>query len=89
MYWSAGINLLQGALLMGFWLALPLLGAILAGGLIASLLQGALVQPDGASLVAPRLLAAGLAILFFGLWMITFMGDYWIALWVGVVSLIK
>lgn len=89
MYWPIGINLLQGALVVAIWVALPLLGAIAAGGLVASLLQGVLVQPDGASLVAPRLLAAALAVLFFGAWMLTFMAGYWTTLWLGVAQLVK
>ncbi|MEN6545374.1 MAG: hypothetical protein ABFE07_04965 [Armatimonadia bacterium] len=89
MYWPTGINLLQSWLLFGVWVALPLLGAIAAGGLVANLLQGALVQPDGASLVPPRLLAAAVALLFFGAWMLTFMAQHWITLWLGAPQLVR
>lgn len=89
MYWPIGINLLQGALMVAVWVALPLLGAIAAGGLVASLLPGTLVQSDVASLVPPRMLAATLALLFFGVWMLTFVAQYWMTLWLSAPQLAK
>lgn len=81
MYWPVGVSLTQGALLMAFWLSLPLLGAIAVAGLAGGLLQGTLGHNDPATLVAAKLLAAALALLFFGAWMVSFMGAYWSSLW--------
>jgi len=89
MYWPIGINLLHGALMVAVWVALPLLAAIAAGGLVANLLQGLFAHADGASLVAPRMLAAALALLFFGVWMLTFLAQYWMTLWLSAPQLAK
>ncbi len=51
--------------------AAPLMGALLVVGLIVGILQAATQINDPAVGALPRLIAAGLAILFFGGWMIT------------------
>jgi flagellar biosynthesis protein FliQ len=89
MYWPAGIQLAQQALLMAFWLSLPLLAAIAAAGLAGGLLQGALGHSDPATLVAAKLLAALVALLFFGAWMLSFTGDYWTGMWQAAVELVR
>ena len=89
MYWPAGLQLIQQALLMAFWLSLPLLAAISAAGLAGGLLQGTLGHSDPATLVAAKLLAGGLALLFFGAWMISFTADYWTGMWQAAVQLVR
>jgi flagellar biosynthesis protein FliQ len=89
MYWPDGVNLVQSALLAAFWLALPLLAAIAAAGLVGGLLQSSLGHSDPSTLVAPKLAAAAVAYLFFGAWMLSFTCNYWIRLWQGLGALIR
>ena len=64
---------------MAFWLALPLLACISAAGIVGGILQGSLGHSDPATLIAAKLLAAGVALMFFGTWMLSFTASYWIA----------
>lgn len=89
MYWPAGVTLLQNALLMAFWLALPLLACISAAGMVGGIVQGSLGHSDPATLVAAKLLAGGAALVFFGAWMLMFMAGYWSSLWPGVTQLVR
>lgn len=89
MYWPAGLHLVEQALLMAFWLSLPLLAAISAAGLAGGLLQGTLGHSDPATLVAAKLLAGGIALAFFGAWMVSFTADYWAGLWLASVQLVR
>ena len=66
---------------MAFWLSLPLLASISAAGLAGGLLQGTLGHSDPAALVAIKLLAGAIALLFFGAWMLSFTAGYWAATW--------
>jgi len=89
MSWQGGVALMQGALVVATWVSLPLLLALTAAGLMAGLLQSALGQSDPTTLFAPRLLAAVLALAFFGLWMLAYTTDYWRALWLGAAQLVR
>lgn len=85
----SALLLVQNALLAAFWLSVPLLAAISAAGLAGGMLQGVLGNPDAASLVGSKLLAAGLAFLFFGAWMLSFSAAYWRCMWLGAASLVR
>lgn len=89
MYWPAGVALIQNALFTAFWLALPLLAGISAAGLAGGVLQGSLGHSDPATLIAAKLLAGGLTLVFFGMWMLMFMAGYWSSLWATVTHLIR
>lgn len=89
MYWPAGVNLIQTALLMAFWLSLPVLGAICAAGVAGGIAQGSLGHSDPATLVAAKLLGAGLALVFFGTWMLSFGAGYWTQLWLNMARLAR
>ncbi|MHB8995937.1 MAG: flagellar biosynthetic protein FliQ [Armatimonadota bacterium] len=89
MYWPAGVQLAQQALLMAFWLSLPLLASISAAGLAGGLLQGTLGHSDPATLVAVKLLAGGIALIFFGAWMVSFTAEYWTGMWLAAVELAR
>jgi flagellar biosynthesis protein FliQ len=89
MYWPAGVQLVQQALLMAFWLSLPLLASISAAGLAGGLLQGTFGHNDPAALVAVKLLAGGIALLFFGAWMVSFTAEYWTGMWLAAVELAR
>lgn len=89
MYWPDGVNLIQTALLMAFWLGLPVLGAICAAGLAGGLVQSSLGHSDPATLVGAKLLGAGLALVFFGAWMLSFGASYWSQLWLSMTRLVR
>lgn len=89
MYWAQGVSLVQNALLMAFWLSLPLVAAVSAAGLAVGVLQGSLGHSDSALLTAAKLLAGGLALLFFGAWMLSFTAAYWTGLWSAAVTLVR
>ncbi len=88
MYWAAGTALLQNALLMAMWLSLPLLAAIVAAGLLGAYLQHLLGLSDQSSLLAPKLLAAAVALALFGAWMLSLSCGYWGSLWLAAASLV-
>ena len=64
-------NALREAMRLLGALALPLLGALLAAGLIAGLLQGATRVRDRSLSTVPRLLAVGAIVLVCGSWAAT------------------
>jgi flagellar biosynthesis protein FliQ len=70
------------------WVSVPLLLAIAGAGLVAGFLQSAIGQSDPNVLFAP-LLAAALAFLFFGAWMLAFTADYWVRLWLAAIQLLR
>jgi len=78
------VELAQRALVIAFYVALPLLGAAVAAGLAVSAAQAAFRQSDATLAVAPRLLAAGGALLIFGGWMAAVLGGFWAELWASL-----
>jgi flagellar biosynthesis protein FliQ len=82
MYWPLGVQLIQSALVIAVWVALPLVVAIAAAGLAAGFLQTSLNQSDPVALYPPRLVGAVLALVFFGTWMLALVAHYWTQLWV-------
>ena len=89
MYWPTGVLLTQDALLMAFWLSLPVLACIGAAGVVGGILQGSLGHSDPATLIAAKLLAGGVALVLFGTWMLMSMAGYWSSLWSAVSRLIR
>ncbi len=89
MYWAAGTAALQGALLTAAWLLLPLLAAITAAGLAGSYLQSLFGLSDQGSLLAPKLLAAGLVLALFSAWMLSLTCGYWGSLWLAAAALVQ
>ena len=88
-HWDIGMQMVRGALLVAFWVSLPVLAAASLAGLLMGFVQAATGQNDPSLPFAPRLLAAMAAFLFFGAWMIAFTADYWIALWQGAAQLVR
>jgi flagellar biosynthesis protein FliQ len=84
MDWQVATTLAQHAVLVALWVGMPLVLAATGAGLVLGFLQGALGHSDSTVLVGPRLLAAGLAFLMFGTWMLALLSRYWVALWLGV-----
>ena len=89
MNWQTGIYLMQSALLASLWLALPMLVAATVAGLLTGALQSALGLQEPGLPVLPKLLAVGVALFFFGAWMISFSMDFWRSLWLQVPALCR
>jgi len=83
MYWATGTTLLGNALLMALWLSLPLLAGISLAGLLGGYLQGLFGLSDPGSLLAPKLVAAGIVLALFSTWMLSLTCGYWGSLWVA------
>lgn len=81
MFWPQGMQLLQGALLMALWVGLPVVTAVAVVGLLTGGLQGWLGQGDPVLQTPPRLLAALVALLLFGAWMLALLAHYWSHVW--------
>lgn len=75
------IELAQRALVIALYVSLPVLAAVLGISLLVSAAQSALRQSDPTVSVAPRILAAGGALLIFGGWMSALLGGFWVELW--------
>ena len=84
MDWQVAAALMQHAVLMALWVGMPLTVAATGAGLVLGFVQGALGHSDSAVLIGPRILAAGVAFLIFGTWMLVLLSRYWVALWLGV-----
>ncbi|MCD6359912.1 MAG: flagellar biosynthetic protein FliQ [Armatimonadetes bacterium] len=82
-------ELAQRTLMVAFYVALPVLGATVAVGLVVSTAQAAVRQSDPTMNVAPRLLAAGAAALLFGGWMIAVLQGFWLDLWAHLPEMIR
>lgn len=82
------IALIQQAVVMAMYVALPPVAAAAAAGYAMGWLQGAVGSGDPAVGTAPRLLAAGIAVLIFGTWMLSMVGGYWHELWRSIPELV-
>jgi flagellar biosynthetic protein FliQ len=74
-----------------FWVVLkvgaPVLGLSMLVGLVVSILQVVTQVQEMSLTFVPKLLAAGIAILAFGSWMVRTLGTYWQQLWASIPSL--
>ena len=89
MIWPPGLQLLQGALLTALWVSLPVVLAAVLVGLLAGNLQGLLGQSDPVAQTPPRLLAALVALLVFGVWMVALLAHYWSSVWPQAARLVR
>lgn len=80
---------MRHALLVALYLALPPLAAAALAGFAVGLLQSATGQQDQAVSVVPRLLAAGAAVLIFGMWLASLATDFCYRLWTSLPELIR
>ncbi len=83
------LELAQRALLVAFYVALPLLAAAVAAGLAMAAVQSALRQSDTTVSTVPKLLAAGGALLVFGGWMVAVLGGFWVDLWTSLPEMMR
>ncbi|GEM_PF-5934247 len=88
-YSSELLELAQRALVLALYVSLPLLGAIVAAGIAISAVQAALKQSDATVAVAPRILAAGGALLIFGGWMMAILGGFCRELWAHLPEIVR
>lgn len=82
-------ELAQRGLMIALYVSLPVLGAVLATGLLVSTMQAATRQTDPTVSTVPRLLAAGGALLIFGGWMVAVMQVFWMELWLHLPEMVR
>lgn len=74
-----------------FWTALeicaPILGMTLAVGLLVSVLQVTTQIQEASLTFIPKLIAAGVAFILFGPWMLRKLTQFAVQLWVGIPSM--
>lgn len=58
-------------------------------GFAVGLLQSATGQNDQAVSFVPRILAAGAAVMVFGMWLISLATDFWYRLWTSLPELVR
>ena len=85
---AEALELAQRALLLTLYTALPPLVATFVAALGAGYIQSR-TSGDTTISTVPRILAAGAALLIFGAWMVTLLGDFWIELWQALPEIIR
>ena len=75
-------------LLIALYLSLPPMVAAALAGFAVGLLQSATGQNDQAVSFVPRILAAGAAVMVFGMWLISLATDFWYRLWASLPELV-
>ncbi len=76
-------------LLIALYLSLPPMVAAALAGFAVGLVQSATGQNDQAVSFVPRVLAAGAAVMVFGMWLISLATDFWYRLWTSLPELIR
>jgi flagellar biosynthesis protein FliQ len=74
------VQILREALMMAFWLAVPLLAVAFVAGIIISLIQIVTSIQDAAFSTVPRLAACLVAAVFFMPWMLRKLSMYVVAI---------
>ncbi len=64
------LTISKNAMVTAFWVAAPILGVTLVVGLLISIFQAATSISDASLNFAPKVIIAGLMLLFLGPWMI-------------------
>jgi flagellar biosynthesis protein FliQ len=82
------VELLRQMLLVALYLSLPPVAAAALAGFAVGLLQSATGQNDHTVSFFPRLVAAGAAVMVFGLWMVALATDFWYRLWTSLPELV-
>ena len=73
---------------MGLYVAIPPVAAAALAGFATGVLQSTTGQSDTAVSTAPRLLAALLAVIIFGMWMVSLAAGFWHRLWSSLPQMI-
>jgi flagellar biosynthetic protein FliQ len=83
------LGLSQRAILLALEVAAPVLIAILAVSLIASFLQRATQMQDPTAASVPRMAAAAVALLLFGLWMLSCLRAFTVDVWGNLANAVR
>ncbi|MFP3902690.1 MAG: flagellar biosynthetic protein FliQ [Armatimonadota bacterium] len=76
-------------ILVSMCVAAPPVAAAALVGFAMGWLQSSVGGGDSAAGTAPRLLAAGVAILIFGTWMVSLLGGFWYQLWSNIPEMVQ
>ena len=83
------LTLGKQAIMTAFWVSAPILGIALVVGLIISIFQAATSISDSVLGFAPKVIVAGLALLFMGPWMMGKLVNLLIYLFSNIPNLIR
>jgi flagellar biosynthetic protein FliQ len=87
MHADLALGILSDAIWTGLVVCAPVLGLTMLVGLVISVLQVVTQVQEMSLTFVPKLLAAGLATIVFGSWMLRTLGQYAIQLWSGIPSM--
>jgi flagellar biosynthetic protein FliQ len=83
------LTLSKQAIMTAFWVSLPILGVALVVGVIISVFQAATSISDSVLGFAPKVIVAGLALLYMGPWMMNKLAGLMIYLISNIPNLVR
>lgn len=83
------LALSKQAIMTAFWVSLPILGVALVVGVIVSVFQAATSISDSVLGFAPKIIVAGLALLYLGPWMLNKLAGLMIYLFSNIPNLVR
>ena len=87
MHSDLAISMMADVFRTGLLVCLPVLGLVTAVGLAVSLLQVVTQVQEMSLTFVPKLLTAGIALIFFGPWMLRTLSQFTTRLWLQIPSL--
>lgn len=81
------LHMMREALWAVFLVSAPVLGLSMLVGLVISILQVVTSVQEMSLTFVPKLVAAGVAVLAFGPWMLRTIAHWWTQLWAGIPGL--
>ena len=87
MHSDLAISMMADVFWTGLLVCMPVLGLVMAVGLAISLLQVVTQVQEMSLTFVPKLLTAGIALIFFGPWMLRTLTQFTTRLWMQIPSL--
>jgi flagellar biosynthetic protein FliQ len=81
------LHMMRDALWVVLLVSAPILGLSMLVGLVISILQVVTQVQEMSLTFVPKLVAAGIAVLAFGSWMLRTVAHYWTQLWESIPSM--
>jgi flagellar biosynthetic protein FliQ len=88
MHSDLAISMMADVFWTGLLVCMPVLGLVMAVGLAISLLQVVTQVQEMSLTFVPKLLTAGVALIFFGPWMLRTLSQFTTRLWTQIPSLL-
>jgi flagellar biosynthesis protein FliQ len=87
MHSDLAISMMADVFWTGLLVCMPVLGLVMAVGLAISLLQAVTQVQEMSLTFVPKLLTAGIALIFFGPWMLRTLSQFTTRLWTRIPGL--